>query len=275
MRRATRVIALVVALGLWSPLASAEEPDLTPARFDTALEGITYGMTRAAIIESQVNLIKKRYQNLIAAEKDPVQADAYDRRQSAEIHALRGQVFDFTGAISSYDASVIAKDFQKNSGESIFFVERENDRIFYFFSANALWKVALVLSNDTPFDALQKKLEELYGKGKRGAMPKGSAAFTRGWQTKGVRLTLSDERKYFKAYVLRWESRALAATIAETREQVQGDAARTGGPVADENDDILDSAMGPSEGNIDDEVDGILGTEIKPIPDVAGANKKK
>ena len=275
MRPATRTIVLVVALGLWSLPATAEEPDLSPARFDAALEGITYGVTQAALIETQVDRIKKHYSNLIATQKDPVAADRYKRRMSDEIHALRQQVFDFSGAASGYDASVIAQDFQKNSGESIFYVEREDDRIFYFFSANALWKVALVLSNDMPFDALQKKLEELYGKGKRGSMPKDGAVFTRSWQSKGVHLTLSDERKYFKAYVLRWESRELADVIAKTREQVRGDAARSGEPAIDENDDILDSAMGPSDGNIDDEVDGILGTEIKPIPDVAGANKKK
>ena len=253
----------------------APKPDvLAPVLYEQCFADVSFGEDRATTIKTRAERIRTRYQERMLAERDAVEKDALKKRMKEVLEALSLNSTDFDGKALGYNASVIGRDFAQNAGESLYVVEKGRNRVYFFYGNDKLWKVAIVIGGGVDYDALSEQLAVLYGPGKRGAMPRDGASFVTTWTSKRIRMTLSDEQRVFKAYVLRWTDLALEKEVMAFRKR-SGVTVGASAPRIDHGEeDILGAALEDGGDAHDNVVDDILGKKPAPIPDVAGANKK-
>ncbi len=179
----TRAVALVVALSLASPAAAAdkkkgeeekvegaeekvEEPvwpsPLDPGKFDLIYTLLPFGKDRSEFFLVLRQRFEQQLLPVLKATLEPHQRDVLKAQVERDFVAVEKTWTDFSGQDTGYMVSVIADEFHQNADEAVVKYMYGENAAYFLFSGGGLWQIHLCVKPDAPFDALVKRIEELY-----------------------------------------------------------------------------------------------------------------
>ncbi|MCA9666510.1 MAG: hypothetical protein KC503_13005, partial [Myxococcales bacterium] len=106
-----------------------------------------WGMNISKVQRLVIQQLKKRYApQLKKASKEPLEYDKLRRERDRAIAKVKKSVIKFNGKRTSWDVSLIDKEFAHKNSESMVVRWGKEDRRFYFFHQGALWKVFIAFN---------------------------------------------------------------------------------------------------------------------------------
>jgi hypothetical protein len=193
-----------------------------------------FGMTKDEVVAVFAKQLDERYDDKIKATTDITEQDRLRRDKKAEISRLKASYVSFDSTKpSSWDVSVIEDEFARNTGEAM--LERwenqagQNQRRFFFFHGDKLWKMFVLLdvsslSDDNKnFAAFRSRMEGQYGPGE---VEPGRIT----WRTPEFDVRAVDKLKTYDALALVIEDPKARAQI-DTVRAAKAQPKKTGNPV--------------------------------------------
>lgn len=168
------------AVGAPRPQATAKrKTPVSPAHKKALAElyaGFKFGMTKDEVIAVFSKQLDERYDDKIKATTDIAEQDRLRRDKRNEVNRLQQSYISFdTGKPSPWDVSIVEDEFRHNTGEAM--LERwenqggKNQRRFFFFYDNKLWKmyisldVSIIPEEKRNFETFKGVMEGQYGAG--------------------------------------------------------------------------------------------------------------
>jgi hypothetical protein len=143
---------------------------------DKLMGGFKWGMPSAEVIAKlEKNLravlepdVKKLHQDILAQ-------DRARKEMLAKLEELKKSYVQFTGKKTTWEVSMIDKEFAHKNNESMAVVWEKTDRRFYFFHNDKLWKIFLAFNSDQfadkTFEDFAQVMETRFGKAERKFTP--------------------------------------------------------------------------------------------------------
>ena len=137
--------------------------------------GFKFGMAKDDVLKVLQKQIDERYEDKIKATTDIAMQDRYRKDKKAELSRISQSYITFDAKTSPWDVSVVEAEFAHNTNESM--MERweneggKNQRRFFFFYDQKLWKMYLLLDvsiipeDKRNFDTFKGVMEGQYGAG--------------------------------------------------------------------------------------------------------------
>jgi len=153
------------------PMVSAEHKKALAEKFG----GFKFGMTKDEVLAVLQKQIDERYEDKIKATTDIAQQDRYRKDKKAELSRVSSTYVAFDAKTTPWDVSIVEGEFAHNTSESM--MERweneggKNQRRFFFFYDNKLWKmyisldVSIIPEEKRNFDTFKGVMEGQYGAG--------------------------------------------------------------------------------------------------------------
>ncbi|MEO6771875.1 MAG: hypothetical protein ABI467_02505 [Kofleriaceae bacterium] len=153
------------------PMVSAEHKKALAEKFG----GFKFGMTKDEVLGVLKKQIDERYEDKIKATTDIAEQDRYRKDKKSELSRVSSSYISFDAKTSPWDVSIVEGEFAHNTGESM--MERweneggKNQRRFFFFYDNKLWKmyisldVSIIPEEKRNFDTFKGVMEGQYGAG--------------------------------------------------------------------------------------------------------------
>ncbi len=178
-----RVLFLLVALTLAFPAtagddkapkkgtdAAAEEAaqeliwpsPLDPGKFDLIYTILPFGKDQVEFFQVLRQRFEQQLLPVLKATLEPHQRDVLKAQMERDFSAVEKTWTEFAGQDTGYAVSVIAKEFRQNADEAVVKYMYGENAAYFLFSGGELWQIHLCVEPDTAFDALAKRLKELY-----------------------------------------------------------------------------------------------------------------
>jgi hypothetical protein len=153
------------------PMVSAEHKKSLAEKFG----GFKFGMSKDDVLKVLGKQIDERYDDKIKATTDIAQQDRFRKDKKAELSRISASYIAFDAKTSPWDVSVVESEFAHNTNESM--MERweneggKNQRRFFFFYDQKLWKMYLLLDvsiipeDKRNFETFKGVMEGQYGAG--------------------------------------------------------------------------------------------------------------
>jgi len=137
--------------------------------------GFKFGMTKDEVIGVISKQLDQKYDEKIKSTQDITQQDRYRKDRKEELATVTQSFVSFDGKKTGWDVSIIEDEFAHHTEESM--IERwensngKNERRFFFFFGNKLWKmfisldVSILPADKKSFDEFQKVMVSQYGDG--------------------------------------------------------------------------------------------------------------
>ncbi|MFN3200634.1 MAG: hypothetical protein ACE366_19700 [Bradymonadia bacterium] len=209
--------------------------------------------------------IDERYAESLRQTTDVFEIDRIRKRKQQEYARVEKTYVQFGAQRTGYESSLIAKDFQKNSGESVVRVDDASAQRYYFFKDDRLWKVLVAYNNSitrkVSFEKFARQVRKKYGRPVKmdWYTPKGGTKTIRAatWSDDMTQLKVEDRSAFFGSFVMTFLSKdegvaleanrvgtpASPANIADDPAVASALADITGG-VMNEETDIVDQITG-------------------------------
>jgi hypothetical protein len=235
-----------------------------------------WGMNSQEVIALITADIKRNYGEKLKKVTAPLEQDQMRDEMNAEINKLSGSVIKFEGQRTSWDISIIDKDFAHKSNESMLVLWETDQRRFFFFENDRLWKQFIALNADRfegkSFEEFAEMIAQRYGPPQKfmATDSKGREVLDHiEWPASGdYFLKAIDQIAMYGSYCLVLAQKSVMDTI-EKRRQENNPARQTrsgadqvfkenpGGSKGDGNADVIDQITGkqsgkPSVENYDD-----------------------
>jgi hypothetical protein len=159
--------------------AKATPPPMVTAEHKKALAekfgGFRFGMTKEDVLGVMQKQIDEQYEDKIKATTDIAMQDRLRKDKKAELGRVASTYIAFDSKTSPWDVSIVDGEFAHNTNEAMMeHWENEggkNQRRFFFFYDNKLWKmylsldVSLIPEDKRNFETFRGVMEGQYGKG--------------------------------------------------------------------------------------------------------------
>jgi hypothetical protein len=135
--------------------------------------GFKFGMTKDEVIGVISKQLDQKYDEKIKSTQDITQQDRYRKDRKEELATVTQSFVSFDGKKTGWDVSIIEDEFAHHTEESM--IERwensngKNERRFFFFFGNKLWKmfisldVSMLPADKKNFDEFRKVMVGQYG----------------------------------------------------------------------------------------------------------------
>ena len=153
------------------PMVSAEHKKALAEKFG----GFKFGMTKDEVLGVLQKQIDEQYEDKIKATTDIAQQDRLRKDKKSEVARVAGTYINFDSHNSPWDVSIVEGEFAHNTNESMMeHWENEggkNQRRFFFFYDNKLWKmyisldVSIIPEDKRNFETFRGVMENQFGKG--------------------------------------------------------------------------------------------------------------
>lgn len=110
------------------------------ATIETSLDGLRWGMSKAALLALFKQRIRADFDKQVKAERDIVRQDALYQEAKQRYERVREGFVSFDGRKTGWDVSPLATEFRHGSGEVLLVVNDTHAREHYFFINGRLWK---------------------------------------------------------------------------------------------------------------------------------------
>ena len=154
-----------------APMVSAEHKKALAEKFG----GFKFGMSKDDVLGVLQKQIDEQYDDKIKGTTDIATQDRLRKDKKAELPRVASTYIAFDSKTSPWDVSIVDGEFAHNTNESMMeHWENEggkNQRRFFFFYDNKLWKmylsldVSLIPEDKRNFDTFKGVMEGQYGKG--------------------------------------------------------------------------------------------------------------
>jgi hypothetical protein len=159
--------------------AKATPPPMVTADHKKALAekfgGFKFGMTKDDVLGALQKQIDEQYEDKIKATTDIAMQDRLRKDKKAEVARVAATYIAFDSKTSPWDVSIVDGEFAHNTNEAMMeHWENEggkNQRRFFFFYDNKLWKmylsldVSMIPEAQRNFDTFKAAMESQFGKG--------------------------------------------------------------------------------------------------------------
>jgi hypothetical protein len=275
----TRVVSLLVALSLAVPAMAADEKKekdgavapggatiqepvwpspLDPGTFDPIYALLPFGKDRVEFFQVLRQRFEEQLRPVLKATLEPHQRDVLKAQMERDFKSVKETWTEFSGQDTGYSVSVIAKEFQQNASEAVLKYMYGENAAYFLFSGGGLWQLHLCVESNTPFDAMAKRLTELY------KMPATELSWENPddkegligatWRDTTFEMTARAPQGLFRCNTIRW-----IYLPAQDGVKVRRDAAatlQTGDTTAQ---DLLDQVTGEDgSGDLDNVLDAVL-----------------
>jgi hypothetical protein len=105
-----------------------------------------WGMTSQQVVEMLTGDIKKSYDEKFKKTRAPAEQDRLRAEMNADITKLRESLVKFEGQRTSWDISLVDKEFAHRNNESMMIYWEPTQRRFLFFHEDKLWKQFIALN---------------------------------------------------------------------------------------------------------------------------------
>ncbi|MBU0551548.1 hypothetical protein KKF91_03495 [Myxococcota bacterium] len=258
------LLALLALSGLSTAIAGKKKPTraqpaakaankATAPRLAAFLGEIEWGASHEAVFGWLDKKLEAKYDALAEDVSDAIEIDRLIKAKRAESKALRETYVRFDGQRSGYEASIIAKDFVQNGGESMLRVDTPEAQNFYFFKHDRLWKVVVSyhsrVAQKITFAQLVTQLKAKHGQAKMKHEDKVAI-----WTDAETQLSAEDRTEFYSAYVMKYVEKVEGVALDEARAETT---AAGGG---EEVDSLMAGIMGGADEAVDtDVVDRLTG----------------
>ncbi len=203
------------------PMVTAEHKKALAEKFG----GFKFGMTKDDVLGVLQKQIDERYEDKIKGTTDITLQDRYRRDKKAELSNTAKTFIAFDAKTTPWDVSIVENEFAHNTNESM--MERweneggKNQRRFFFFYDNKLWKmylsldVSIIPEEKRTFETFKSVMEGQYG---AGAVDGGTIA----WRAGDFDVRAVDRLKDYGALGLVVEDPNVRKDVLAMREQHKG-----------------------------------------------------
>lgn len=278
MSGSARALVLLVSLCLTNPAAAADEKKvgdaaeaaeakvegpvwpspLDPGKFDLIYTLLPFGKDRAEFFEVLRQRFEQQLLPVLKATLEPHQRDVLKAQMERDFAAVEKTWTEFSGQDTGYSVSVIADEFHQNADEAVLKYMYGENAAYFLFSGGGLWQLHLCVEANTPFDAIAKRLTELY------EMPATELSWENPddkegligatWRDTTFEMTARAARGLFRCNTIRW-----IYLPAQDGVKVRRDAAVTLNKGDSTAQDLLDQVTGENgSGDVDDVLDKVL-----------------
>lgn len=212
-----------------------------------------WGMSTEEVYEVLFKQIDERYAEKIKQTTDIYTQNQLRKKAEAEKKKIKSSFIRFNGQETSWDVSIVDREFWHKNDESMFVVwevdpaSGRDQRRFYFFVDDKLWKMFIAFNSEMfagkTFEDFKQAMETRYGKG---------AIHTRQnsdgteevdylfWRSGDVFLRAIDQTKFYSSFCLSLSDDNLERTLQARRNE------RNPKPTGDSN--IIDSVTDKNPG---------------------------
>jgi hypothetical protein len=153
------------------PLVTAEHKKALAEKFG----GFKFGMSKDDVLGVLQKQIDEQYEDKIKGTTDIAQQDRFRKDKKSELARVSSSYITFGAATSPWDVSIVEDEYSHNTNESM--MERweneggKNQRRFFFFYDNKLWKmylsldVSIIPEDKRNFATFKGVMEGQYGAG--------------------------------------------------------------------------------------------------------------
>jgi len=154
-----------------SKVATAAAEAESQAAVDGLMGKLRWGMSLAQVKAEVSAKIRASYLAARSEVADPIEQDRMRQAEELEVKALTKSYYTFSGARSPWDVSLVEHEFAHRNNESVLVVWEKNERRFYFFHHERLWKVYIAFNSDVykdkTFDDFAAAMEARFGAAER------------------------------------------------------------------------------------------------------------
>ncbi|HEY3352954.1 MAG TPA: hypothetical protein VGQ83_06875 [Polyangia bacterium] len=131
-----------------------------------------WGMTSQQVIDVITKDITASYADKMKkASSNPLEQDRLRDDMNAEINKVRESLIKFTGQKTSWDISIVDQEYAHKNNESMLIYWEANQRRFFFFENDKLWKQLIALNAELfegkSFDEFAAMIAQRYGEPQR------------------------------------------------------------------------------------------------------------
>lgn len=273
-----RVSILLLVLSLATPVAADDEKTdkqaddtateekveapawpspLDPGKFDLIYTILPFGKDRAEFFMVLRQRFQQKLQPVLKATLDPHQRDEFRAQMERDFGAVEKTWTEFSGQDTGYSVSVIAEEFSHRAGEAVVKYMYGENAAYFLFSGGSLWQIHLCVESATPFDALVKRLSEIYEQPPAELAwenPEEKAGLISAvWRDTVFELTARAPRGLFRCNTIRWDYLPAAEGI-----KIRRDAVVSATPEVDTMDDLIRQVTQEPGGDVENVLDTVL-----------------
>jgi hypothetical protein len=243
-------------------------PKANPEAIKALMGGFKWGMSVDQTLEVLNKQIDDKYEPDIKKLTDVYEQNKLRKKAAKEKADLKKTFTEFGDKESSWDVSIVDKEFDHKNGESMLVdwevdpASNKDQRRFYFFEDGKLWKMFIAFNADMfpdsmTFAAFQAAMEKRYGAGaiQMRTDEDGTEHFDFVyWKSPGYFLRAIDLTKFYSTYCLAISDDGVEKTIYARREErnpksnnknplvdaVTDDPTKDKNKVPDQNSDVID-----------------------------------
>jgi hypothetical protein len=200
------------------PMVTAEHKKALAEKFG----GFKFGMSKDDVLGVMQKQIDEQYEDKIKATTDIGMQDRLRKDKKSELSRVASTYIAFDSKTSPWDVSIVDGEFAHNTNESMMeHWENEggkNQRRFFFFYDNKLWKmylsldVSMIPEDKRNFDTFRAAMEGQFGKG-------GVDGGTIGWRAGDFDARAVDRLKDYGALGLVVEDPKVRTDVYALRDQ--------------------------------------------------------
>ena len=273
-----RVSILLIALSLAMPAAADEKKSdkpvddaaaeekvaepvwpspLDPGKFDLIYAILPFGADRAEFFVVLRQRFEQQLLPVLKATLEPHQRDVLRAQVERDFEAVEATWTDFSGQDTGYTVSVISDEIHHGAGEAVVKYMYGENAAYFLFSGGSLWQLNLCVESATPFDALVKRLSEVYEQAPAELAwenPDEKAGLIAAvWRDTVFELTARSPRGLFRCNTIQWTYLPSAEGVKIRRDAVVSEASEV-----DTMDDLLKQVTQEPGGSVENVLDKVL-----------------
>jgi hypothetical protein len=143
----------------------------TTMAIEKLLGAYKWGLNSAAVMNQLEKDIRTQMEPVIKGTQDPMAQDRVRRDMMDKIKTLKGSQVKFEGKPTPWDVSLVDKEFAHKNGETLIPVWTKDERRFYFFHNDRLWKMFIAFNAEKfegkTFEDFAQVMENRFGRAER------------------------------------------------------------------------------------------------------------
>jgi hypothetical protein len=143
----------------------------TTMAIEKLLGAYKWGLTSSTVMSQLEKDIRTQMEPVIKGTQDPLAQDRVRREMMDKIKDLKKSQVKFEGKPTSWDVSLVDKEFGHKNGETLIPVWGKDERKFYFFHNDRLWKLFIAFNAEKyegkTFEDFAQAMENRFGRAER------------------------------------------------------------------------------------------------------------
>lgn len=198
-----------------------------------AMGDIRWGISHNELLSYYEKKIREFYRPLLAKAGGAVEEDNIMNKMRDEVKRLKGSYIEFAGQKTSWDVSLVGKEYTHNNNESMLYVKGEflgegiNYSDYFFFINDRLWKRFRAFNQDAfegiPFADFADRIQAMFGPAKQGFCfdREGNKSLCKEfWQDDNTLLTAVDNTDFYGVFCLVFVDKETDRNISKLRKNV-------------------------------------------------------